>query len=158
MSNNTFYILSFMLNYDIICQSTNIKNLDNLLDLIKDSDLDLVNPDLLVAKFFEYTQWKGINPNDAYEIFINNFESSFKTSTSSSKTTSLASTEPVEQFAGFLQIHGDKSIIFKPFNRSEIQPKINYLLNNNLLGKKLKIQKKKNQKFHILVYLYQIQN
>lgn len=126
------YILSFMLNYDIVGQGK-ITNIDKLLDLIKDSDPDLIKPDLLVAKFFEYTQWKGINPNDAYEIFVNNFESAYETN---NKTKLNKQTEPVEQFTGFLQIHGNKPIIFKPFIQNEVQTKVNYLLSNNLVIKK----------------------
>lgn len=126
---DTLYIVGFMLNYDIIGQGK-ISNFDKLLDLIRDCDPDLIKPDLLVAKFFEYTQWKGINPNDAYEIFVNNFEATYKMSQT------VVSLEPVEQFTGFLQLHGDKPIVFKPFDLNEVRTKVNYLLNNNLLGKK----------------------
>lgn len=139
-SELNFYLTGFMLNYDIMGQ-VGIADIDDLLNLIK--DCSFIAPDLLIAKFFEYTQWLTINPNDAYEIFKNNFnievdkseqKTQSKQTTIFEQTTISEQTEPVEDFFGFLNIHGDKEIIFKPFIYGEVRQKVDYLMKNNLLG------------------------
>ena len=143
-NKSNFYLTGFMLNYDIVGQ-VGIADIDDLLNLIK--DCSFIAPDLLIAKFFEYTQWLTINPNDAYEIFKNNFDIDvgvdvgidvgidiYKQPTKLEQITELEQTEPVDDFFVFLNIHGDKEIIFKPFIYGEVQQKVDYLMKNNLLG------------------------
>jgi hypothetical protein len=137
ISAEQFLLLSFMLNYDIVGQKP-ISDINSLLNLIKNTELK-INPDLLICKFFEYTTWLNINPNEAYEIFKNNFDPEIPNTTNQIDTT-----EPVDQFNIFIQLHETKQIIFKPFDKSEAKTKIDYLLRNNLFKQNLTTKKEKN--------------
>jgi hypothetical protein len=105
--NNTDYLLSFLLNYDIIHEFGTIDNLLNIIGITQTA----LPKDLLMVKFFEYALFKNKTVDEIYDLF---------------NTTGDYSTldHDKEIIGTMLAIVGSRNSQFIPFNMNNAKKKI----------------------------------